>query len=391
MNHDQSKVITFTRNELYEKIWSTPTIKLARDFGLSDVALGKICKKHSIPKPPLGYWAKLAHGKTVARPTLQTIGDQRLEIIEIRKRPLVSTGTKTHFPDHEKEAPIAVAERLTSPHPLVRSTIDALKNLTPDETGILRSRTSGCLNVRVGRQSVGRAMRLMDALIKALEARSSTVSVVERDRTHQTCVKMLDETIEIELREGLSRREKQFTAAELREREKSSWLRDRKEYEFYPSESFVFTILSYYGEGLRKVWSDGKRQRLENCLSSIIAGLGAAAEGEKALRLRREQRERERQEEQRRRWEEEERRRKQEEKIKDLERWVANWNQSRRIREFLSEVEKAAAEDSIKKTENLSDWLSWAHAYADSIDPIHLTFNSSRRPETIMTPKSRIR
>jgi hypothetical protein len=258
------------------------------------------------------------------------MSDNRLEIIEIRKRPLVSAEIKTHSAEREKEAPIAVPERLTSPHPLVRSTIDAL---------------------------------------------------VERDRRHQTCVKILDETIEIELREGLNRSEKQFTAAELREREKSSWLRDRKENEFYPSANFVFTILEYCGEGLRKVWSDGKRQRLENCLNSIIAGLRAAAEGEKALRLRREQRERERQEEQRRRWEEEERRRKEEEKIKHLEKLVANWNQSRRIREFLSEVEKAAAENPANKTDNLSDWLSWAHAYADSVDPIHLTFHSRPRPE----------
>ena len=137
MNHDQSEVITFTRSELYEKIWNTPTIKLARDFGLSDVALGKICKKHAIPKPPLGYWAKLAHGKTVPRPPLPNVDDQRLERIEIRKRSLFSGGPKPQASEQEKEAPIAVPERLTSPHPLVRSTIDALKNSTPDEAGIL--------------------------------------------------------------------------------------------------------------------------------------------------------------------------------------------------------------------------------------------------------------
>jgi hypothetical protein len=194
----------------------------------------------------------------VPQPPLPNIDDQRLERIEIRKRPLVSDGPKPQSNELEKQPPITVPERLTSPHPLVRSTVDALKNSTPDEAGILRTRTSGCLNVRVGRRSVGRAMRLMDALIKALEVRGSTVSVVERDRRHQTCVKILDETIEIELREGLNRREKQFTAAELRERERSSWLRDRKEYEFYPSGNFVFTILAYCGEGLRKVWSDGK-------------------------------------------------------------------------------------------------------------------------------------
>jgi len=373
------ETIKLSREEMYEQIWSVPTIKLARSYGMSDVAVGKICKKHAIPKPPLGYWAKLAHGKKVPRPPLPSIDDARLAVIEIRKRAPVSVVERANSTN---ELPITVPERLSSPHPLVKYTMDALKSQTPDETGILRLRTGGCLKVRVGRQSVGRAMRLMNALIKALEARSSTVSVMDHDRTHQTCVKILDETIEVELREGLNRREKQFTTAELREREKSSWLRDRKEYEFYPSGNFVFTILGYYGEGLRKVWSDGKRQRLENCLNSIIAGLGAAAEGEKALRLRREQRERERQEEERRRWEEEERRRKEEEKIKHLEKLVANWNQSQKIRQFLSEVERAATENQGKKNANLAEWLSWAREYADSIDPIHLTFRSASQPDT---------
>ena len=349
MDDERTEILTLSRAELYEKIWNIPTTKLAKEVGLSDVALGKICKKYSIPKPPLGYWAKRAHGKTVAQPPLPNFSDNRLEVIEIRKRPRISAGPKPQSIEQEKESPIVVPERLTSPHPLVRATMEALKNSTPDDSGILRIRTSGCLNVRVGRQNVGRAMRLMDSLIKALQTRGSTVSVVERDRTCQAYVKILDETIEFELREGLNRREKQFTAAELREREKYSWLRDRKEYEFYPSGNFVFSILEYCGEGIRKVWSDGKRQRLENCLNSIIAGLHTAAEGVKALRLRREQRERERQEEERRRWEEQERRRKEEEKIKHLEKLLANWNQSQKIRQFLADVERAAMLNEDKK------------------------------------------
>jgi hypothetical protein len=381
MSTDGSETLILSRAELYEKIWNIPTTKLAKEVGLSDVALGKICKKYSIPKPPLGYWAKLAHGKTVARPPLPNTSDNRLEVIEIRKRPLVSAGLKPQSTEQEKETPIVVPERLTSPHPLVRATIDALKNSTPDETGILRSRIGGCLNVRVGRQSVGRAMRLADALIKALEARGSTVSVAEQARAYQTCVKILDEIIEIELREGLNRREKQFTAAELREREKYSWLRDRKEYEFYPSGNFVFSILDYCGEGVRKVWSDGKRQRLENCLNSIIAGLRTAAEGVKAHRLKLERWERERQEQERRRWEEQEQRRKEEEKIKHLEKLIANWNQSQKIRQFLAEVERGALLNEEKKTANLTDWIAWAHDYADSIDPIHLTFQSASTAE----------
>lgn len=52
-----------TREELYEKVWSTPGTKLAEELGISDVAITKRCKKLNVPRPSRGYWAKLASGK----------------------------------------------------------------------------------------------------------------------------------------------------------------------------------------------------------------------------------------------------------------------------------------------------------------------------------------
>lgn len=57
----------FTREEFYELVWSKPMTHLAKEFAISDVALHKICKKHDIPNPPLGWWAKKAAGKKVKR------------------------------------------------------------------------------------------------------------------------------------------------------------------------------------------------------------------------------------------------------------------------------------------------------------------------------------
>jgi hypothetical protein len=34
--------------------------KVAMELGISDVALSKICKKHRVPVPGRGYWAKIA-------------------------------------------------------------------------------------------------------------------------------------------------------------------------------------------------------------------------------------------------------------------------------------------------------------------------------------------
>jgi len=54
----------YSRQELYDLVWSTPASKLAPDFGISDVAIAKRCKKLSVPRPSLGYWAKVAARQT---------------------------------------------------------------------------------------------------------------------------------------------------------------------------------------------------------------------------------------------------------------------------------------------------------------------------------------
>ena len=51
-----------SREELYQRIWSAPAVQVATELGISDVALGKRCKKLNVPKPPPGYWAKVAGG-----------------------------------------------------------------------------------------------------------------------------------------------------------------------------------------------------------------------------------------------------------------------------------------------------------------------------------------
>lgn len=62
--------IRLTRAELYEKVWATPMRTLAKEFGMSDVALAKACRKHDIPVPPVGYWRRKETGYNVSRPSL---------------------------------------------------------------------------------------------------------------------------------------------------------------------------------------------------------------------------------------------------------------------------------------------------------------------------------
>ena len=51
------------RSALHALVWSKPMTHIARDLGISDVGLAKTCRRHGVPVPPRGHWAKLAAGK----------------------------------------------------------------------------------------------------------------------------------------------------------------------------------------------------------------------------------------------------------------------------------------------------------------------------------------
>jgi hypothetical protein len=66
-----SDLLTLSREDLYELVWSKPVTELAKDFGLSDVALAKRCRKLGVPVPGRGYWARVEAGQTPRQPKLK--------------------------------------------------------------------------------------------------------------------------------------------------------------------------------------------------------------------------------------------------------------------------------------------------------------------------------
>lgn len=85
-----SETRQLSRQELYELVWARPVTQIAEEFGLSDVALHKICKKHRVPVPARGYWAKFAAGKPVKQTAFRQIRDSYLDRILINRSPLKS-------------------------------------------------------------------------------------------------------------------------------------------------------------------------------------------------------------------------------------------------------------------------------------------------------------
>jgi hypothetical protein len=61
---------SFTREELYELVWSEPMFNLCKRFRLSDNGLRKRCKAMQVPTPPQGYWQALRAGRPIRRTRL---------------------------------------------------------------------------------------------------------------------------------------------------------------------------------------------------------------------------------------------------------------------------------------------------------------------------------
>ena len=62
-------VAQYNRTELYEKVWSEPMRNVAKQYGVSDVWLGKVCKVLQVPVPGTGLLGEKKRGKSDPKAT----------------------------------------------------------------------------------------------------------------------------------------------------------------------------------------------------------------------------------------------------------------------------------------------------------------------------------
>ena len=88
----------WNRVELYKEVWNQPLVKLSLKYRMSDVRLGKVCRKLKIPHPGRGYWAKRAVGIAVEQLPLPEFKDaplvRRLKTKSRRRKPQIRIGSE---------------------------------------------------------------------------------------------------------------------------------------------------------------------------------------------------------------------------------------------------------------------------------------------------------
>lgn len=380
------ETVIYRRDDLYGLVWSKPMRQVAKTFGVSDVALAKICRRLGVPVPGRGHWARVTAGQRVKRRPLAPLkAGQPAEIHAQRSRPLPIEGAADSAAPTNgagNEEPITVASVLEDPHELVNLSAAALRRTKADDDGIARCRDRRCLSIEVAPASVDRALRIMDALIKALVARGLEVevrepavvsiwtpSVTRRDeRMPLTLLRVDGESVPIaieELTESVQVDAGDSTRWRLPKYESRATgklrLRVRDDVEGYQ-----------FRLGVQKNWTDTDRRPIEASLTAFARGLHTIAAAIKRARIE-DERHRKEQEEWQRKWKlEREQKEMDDRRRKRVDDEVPRWRLARDLREYVLAIREVIEEGgcSVIPGGELDEWLRWCDGYALRIDPL---------------------
>ncbi|MFC1719915.1 hypothetical protein ACFL00_02090 [Pseudomonadota bacterium] len=345
-----SGIIVFKREELYELVWSEPITKIGKKFGISDVAIAKKCRQLDVPRPPRGYWARLAHGYKDSKPPLPKLKKGVATTCEIN--PTYHSNQPRLKP--KKETPsVTVKEKVTRYHPTVVEIRQILAEGREDDYH--RISTGPSIRVLVSKNTLPRVCRILDALLREFDKRGFKSSVeVQRYQGKRLIVRVAQEKIGFEILEPA-----------IRHAEKSVNKWGYESWDYTPTGKLKLSLWSRYLDGYQTNWSDTPHKRLEERLGNIVA---LFEDLPNIIRSKKEEERLEKLAEQRRALN---RRRRNDiimltkKRAEHVDQLVRDLDQARSIRAWVRDVEHS--ETPPVSTKRLARWA--AH-YANHLDPL---------------------
>lgn len=364
------------RSELHRMVWEEALSKLGPKLGLSDVGLRKICKRHNIPLPPQGHWAKAPERRLSKRtPLPKPENDWDLEfIIPPQATPEGQSELDEKFgPQIAAEAlpenRITVVSHPEAPHPMTKAVGKKLEKARADQFGAVTCAIPGAFRVRAPRESIDRALALIDALAVAFDARGLPIEKGPENGT--AGVRVGGQLLRLSLEETSSRQVHRATEAE-KEVIRRGGYNSAPLYDFRPSGNMTLKIENVWQAGVQASWRDTPARRLEDRLNEVVAGLYRAAH---AIDLK------DRVEAERRRKVDIENARRaalcaaredEAQFFKQLEASADAWHRAEILRGFADAVEAKARQSDGSVADDRAAWVARARRLADRVDPLTL-------------------
>lgn len=372
---------TISRKALYDRVWDTPMSRLAKEYGLSDRGLAKLCTRHDIPVPPRGYWAKKQAGhnvRQVALPDDKGAAEMIIHLPSSAQRSDELEELITHQQKNreaEKPDEQAIEIPVQSPHKSIEVIARKLRKQKAEFVSAGQLRSDNVHSISVSEAQTERLIAILDRIIRLGEARgllfefpSEGAKVHYEGRTISIGAGELHRTVPHELTDKERKAlEKWQASREKRSARRSGW-DDMFSRPRFPEQDQVYSgrlffKIDSYEPSLRKSWQDGKIQRLDNLCSAIIDTLEAHF---LANRVRAEQAEKERREReilQHRRQLSEQRKKRETDRASLLSNTLDLITEADRLRQFLSQFSDADATEP-----ELRRFLKWAKARLEQID-----------------------
>lgn len=335
---------SISREALYTLVWSTSLLSLSKQYNLSDNGFRKLCIRMEIPLPKNGHWQQVKFGKPTIQPPLPYPYKDEVEVIlELRQ----TAKTNNLVSKSANKTTPVVPEYLSNPHPLIIRSKAALEKAKPDGYRYLHlvSCNFAALDIKVTKSNIGRALRFMDRLIKALEIAGHGLEL----NHGKTYVRLGTDTFQIFLREKTKR--------VIIEEESIGFTK------YLPTGILAFSV----GIGHFREFHDG-RLTLEEQLHAILDNLETVNQEWLALRRSQGLSAEKEKEEQRLLQEVEDRRQKELADFNALLEKAQRWHKSDNLRCYIDEVERRAEALGIVSEEQ-QRWLEWARQKADWYDP----------------------
>lgn len=356
------KQVEFSRKELYEMVWARQVLVIAKEIGVSDVALSKACRRAGIPLPARGYWAAAKSGRSLKMPALTA--PEEGQPTTVRFSVLENPPARPPKVIAPTVPPIAVPTQLAKPHRLVAELHAASKGAREDK-GVLALNYEKVLRVRTSAQHLHRALILMDTLIKQFEARGYKVRIGDKYTGTELVLK------EGEVSFRLDERTKQTTPPPPPPRPARKG-RDEPFYEpwrpafvLIGTGEFTLDFSRFRREGCRHSWKDRPNSPLEAQLHEVVEAVPCWETALKAQRIEREEREAQEQEAEKRRVTAARAQEMLRRQRVNLVSHLKAWERAERLRQFIAAVAAAGGQS----LEAIA-WMEWATAQAQVLDPL---------------------
>ena len=355
-----------TREDLYMLVWTTPISRLARDFGIADRGLSKICERLEVPVPPRGYWARKEAGQPVIKFRLLKASPGTPQMVDIAPTPPPEAPTPVPKPADNprvdlKDGHLAVPERLNRPHPIVAGWIE---KRAKDREQSRRWGNTGRSSLPGFSELERRQHLIFNTLFKALDAHGHAVTETPRGELQ---VRLGGKQVAFRMREKLKQVKRPLT-----EDDKRWGYGTTRGYrtETVGSGYLIFEFQTYLPGKFRRDWLETDKARMETLAGDILATMLAAVPRLEAQRIEEEALVARRREEEARRAEIPRQRKIAANRLTKFGQFADQLARMGQMRALLAELEKAVADPAEEVAGlSLSEWMAWLREQIDQHDP----------------------